>query len=154
MAVNLRSVIAGIKHAARVMIPQQSGCILCTASLTGVMGGMAPHDYSISKAAVIGAVRSAAAEMGRHGIRINCISPHAIATPMGVDAMRKLAPELGEEEAVEVLEGCGELKGEVPRREDVGGRGVVLRRSETAKFVSGHNFVVDGGFTAFKRLKI
>ncbi|KAL9259346.1 Short-chain dehydrogenase reductase 2a-like protein [Drosera capensis] len=63
MAINVRGVLAGIKHAARVMIPRHTSYILCTARVTGVMGGMAQHSYSVSKSVVIGVVRSAAAEL-------------------------------------------------------------------------------------------
>ncbi|GFQ02332.1 short-chain dehydrogenase reductase 2a [Phtheirospermum japonicum] len=62
MSINVRGVIAGIKHGARVMIPRQKGVILCTASVTGLIGGLAQHT-------------SAASELSKHGIRINCVSP-------------------------------------------------------------------------------
>lgn len=65
MGINVRGVIAGIKHGARVMIPRGTGSILCTASITGVVGGTAQHTYSISKSTVIGTVRSVAAELCR-----------------------------------------------------------------------------------------
>jgi NAD(P)-dependent dehydrogenase (short-subunit alcohol dehydrogenase family) len=48
MAVNARSAVAGIKHAARVMVPRQTGCIICTASTAGVIGGVIAPPYSIS----------------------------------------------------------------------------------------------------------
>ncbi|KAM3207629.1 hypothetical protein ACQJBY_062718 [Aegilops geniculata] len=48
MAVNLRGVAAGIKHAARAMVPRGAGCILCTSSTAGALGGSGPHAYSVS----------------------------------------------------------------------------------------------------------
>ncbi|KAM3372776.1 hypothetical protein ACQJBY_019584 [Aegilops geniculata] len=69
MAANTRSTVAGIKHAARVMVPRRSGCIICTAGTAGVLGSGVNPAYCISKAAVIGAVRALAGELGRHGVR-------------------------------------------------------------------------------------
>ncbi|GJN33342.1 hypothetical protein PR202_gb21934 [Eleusine coracana subsp. coracana] len=43
LAVNTRGVVAGVKHAARVMAPRRAGSIVCTASIAGVMGGLTPH---------------------------------------------------------------------------------------------------------------
>ncbi|KAK7846980.1 secoisolariciresinol dehydrogenase [Quercus suber] len=58
MDINVRGVMAGIKHASCVMITRQTGSILCTASVTGLMGGLAQHAYCVSKSAVIGIVKS------------------------------------------------------------------------------------------------
>ena len=100
---NARSPVAGIKHVARVMIPHRSGCIICTASTAGVLGGVNPA-YCISKAAVIGAVRALARELGRHGVRVNAISPHAIATPFGLRGLAELIPGASEEELRRMVE--------------------------------------------------
>ena len=54
MAVNARAMLAGVKHAVRVMTPRRRGSIICTASTAGVLGSVAPHPYSVSKAAVWG----------------------------------------------------------------------------------------------------
>uniref|UniRef100_A0A0E0ANX2 Uncharacterized protein n=1 Tax=Oryza glumipatula TaxID=40148 RepID=A0A0E0ANX2_9ORYZ len=54
MAVNARGVLAGVKHAARVMAPRRRGSIICVASVAGVLGSVTPHPYSVSKAAVLG----------------------------------------------------------------------------------------------------
>ena len=97
MAANARSAIAGIKHATRVMLSRWSGCIICTASTAGVLGGVNPV-YYVSKAAIIGAVRALAGELGRHGVRVNAISPHAIATPFGLRGLAELIPEASEEQ--------------------------------------------------------
>ncbi|WOL06727.1 hypothetical protein Cni_G15461 [Canna indica] len=152
MAVNVRSVVAGIKHAARVMVPRRAGCILCTASISGVMAGVAPHAYTVSKTAVLGAARSAAAELSKHGIRVNCISPHALPTPFGVNSLRELLPGLDVQRATEMIEGTGELAGTKCEAADIA-KAAVFLASDEAKYISGHNLVVDGAFTTYKSLK-
>ncbi|KAG6488689.1 hypothetical protein ZIOFF_049938 [Zingiber officinale] len=80
MAVNVWSVVLGIKHAVRVMVPRRAGSILYTTSITGLVSRLAPLTYSPSKAAVAAAVRLSAAELSNHGIRVNCISPVGLST--------------------------------------------------------------------------
>uniref|UniRef100_A0ACD5YT04 Uncharacterized protein n=1 Tax=Avena sativa TaxID=4498 RepID=A0ACD5YT04_AVESA len=150
MATNARSVVAGIKHAARVMVPRQSGCILCTASTSGILPGIAPA-YCISKAAVIGAVRAVAGELGRHGVRVNAISPYVVATPSCLRALAELFPRASEEELRRMVEtGLNEMGGgTVLQVEDIA-RAAVYLASDDAKYVNGHNLVVDGGYTVGK----
>lgn len=149
MNINVRGVVAGIKHSARVMIPRRTGSILCTASVTGVMGGLAQHTYSVSKSAVIGLVRSAAAELSSHGIRINSISPFAVPTRFVLDEMSRLYPGVDALRLIEMVQNTGVLKGANCEPVDIANAAVYLA-SEDAKYVSGHNLVVDGGFTSFK----
>ncbi|KAG8389421.1 hypothetical protein BUALT_Bualt02G0227800 [Buddleja alternifolia] len=153
MAVNVRGVLAGIKHGARVMIPRQKGVILCTASVTGLIGGLAQHTYSVSKSGVIGIMKSAAAELCKHGIRVNCVSPMAIPTPFVIEELRKYYPGVDSERLVQMVHGFSELKGGVCEAVDIANAAVYLA-SDDAKFVSGHNLVVDGGFTSMKSLSL
>ncbi|KAJ1697172.1 hypothetical protein LUZ63_005684 [Rhynchospora breviuscula] len=151
MKVNVHSTVAGIKHASRVMIPRQAGSIICTASTTAILGGMANHDYAVSKAAVIGLVKSTAAELNQHGIRVNCISPHALPTPLAVNFFKKRLGIDDEKMVVEMIHNMWEFNGARCEAADVAEAAVFLA-SDDAKYISGHNLVVDAGFTCFKRL--
>jgi NAD(P)-dependent dehydrogenase (short-subunit alcohol dehydrogenase family) len=80
IATHLRGVVLGMKYAAPAMIRQGSGSIINTGSIAGLRAGYSAHSYSAAKAAVIHVSRCVAAELGEKGIRVNSISPGAIAT--------------------------------------------------------------------------
>ena len=139
MAVLLRSVFLGIKHAAGVMQRQgQGGSIISTASIAGITGGNGAHIYSAAKAAVIGLTRSVSLELAPHRIRVNAIAPGVIETPLlagdrpgkmeAIAQSKMLWPRLG-------------------KGEDIAAMAAFLA-SDDGEFVSGQVMVVDGGLTA------
>ncbi|KAG5553507.1 hypothetical protein RHGRI_011398 [Rhododendron griersonianum] len=88
LAVNLRGPALCIKHAARAMVEKQvRGSIICTGSVACVLGGIGPHDYTASKHGMVGLVRATTSELGKNGIRVNCVSPSGVATPMVMSGM-------------------------------------------------------------------
>ena len=83
MAILLKSVFMGIKHASRVMKTNPNGAsIINTASIAGMSGGGGPQAYSAAKAAVINLSQTTSLELGEFKIRVNSISPGAINTPL------------------------------------------------------------------------
>ncbi|CAN0880697.1 Short-chain dehydrogenase reductase ATA1 [Linum grandiflorum] len=151
LAVNVQGVLNGIKHAARSMIQTGTrGSIICAGSSAAVMGGLGSHGYTASKGAIVAAVRSSACELGEHGIRVNCISAHGVASEMLVGAYRRVLgkEEMAVEEVEKIVGETGSLvKGRGGRMEDVANGAVFLASEEEAGFVTGHNLVIDGGFT-------
>ncbi|GLT75581.1 hypothetical protein SLA2020_472940 [Shorea laevis] len=141
LKVNVTGVFLGIKHAARVMVPARSGCIISTASVCSALGGAASHAYTASKHAVLGLTRNAATELGQFGIRVNCLSPFACATPLA-----KKFVGINEEELEKMTSLRASLKGVALKTEDVANAALFLA-SEEARYVSGHNLFIDGGFT-------
>ena len=147
MGVLLRGVFLGMKFAAPVMKRQGSGSIISTASVAGLRTGYGPHVYSAAKAAVIHLTRSVAMELGESGVRVNCICPGAIATPIFGKGFG-----LSDEETERTIGPIQTMLANVQpiRRaglpEDIA-RAALWLASDEASFVNGHALVVDGGLT-------
>jgi NAD(P)-dependent dehydrogenase (short-subunit alcohol dehydrogenase family) len=145
MGVLVRGVFLGMKHAAPVMKRQGGGSIISTASIAGLRTGLGPHAYSTAKAAVIHLTRSVAMELGEHNIRVNCICPGGIATPIFGKGLG-LSPERAEE-IVPLMKGVLENLQPIKRSglpDDIAQAALWLA-SDDSTFVNGHALVVDGG---------
>ena len=142
VAVVLRSVFLGMKHAARVMKPQRSGAIVSTTSIAAFRGGVGPHAYAAAKAGVVALTRNAAAELGAYGIRVNAVAPGRIATPMVAAAWTGDVDDLDAAQTALVAE--SPLPGRAGQPEDIANAAAWLL-SDEAGYVSGQTIVVDGG---------
>jgi NAD(P)-dependent dehydrogenase (short-subunit alcohol dehydrogenase family) len=145
VGVLLRGVFLGIKHAAQVMKRQGSGSIINTSSVAGIRTGYGNHVYSAAKAAVIQLTRSVAMELGESGVRVNCICPGFIATPL-IGRARGLS----QQEADKMV---GEIEAAFENAQPIRRPGLPLDiaraalwlASDESSFVNGHSLVVDGG---------
>ncbi|XVE90768.1 hypothetical protein DITRI_Ditri20bG0103600 [Diplodiscus trichospermus] len=147
MDVNVKGVFHGMKHAARIMIPQGKGCIISICSVSGVIGGLGPHAYTASKHAVLGLTKNVAAELGKYGIRVNCVSPYGVATDLAFAHLPE--DERGEDTVAGFRAFVGRhanLNG-VELTVDHVANAVLFLASDEAGYVSGDNLMVDGGFT-------
>lgn len=146
MAVNVSGAAATIKHAARAMVAANTrGSIICTASAAGSVAGSGPHAYTTSKHALVGLVRSACGDLGAYGIRVNCVSPYAIATPLTCAALNK-----GADEVEAIANSSANMKGISLKATHIAEAALFLASDESV-YISGHDLVVDGGFTVVKR---
>lgn len=140
-AILLRGVFLGIKHAVEPMRRQGGGSIISTASVAGIRGAAGPHAYSAAKAAVINLTRSVAIELAKDRIRVNCICPGGINTPL-------ISGRVPGGEAV-TAQFMAALQ-PIPRAgvpDDIANMALYLASDESS-FVTGAAMVVDGGFTA------
>jgi len=133
---NLTSAFVASRAAARVMIRQRAGCILCVSSVSGIMGNPGQVNYSASKAGLIGFSKSLAREVASRGVRVNVIAPGFIDTDM--------TKTLGEKAR-------GALVGQIPVGRvgtafDVAALAAFLA-SDAATYITGQVIAVDGGLS-------
>ncbi len=144
--INLKGTFLVAKHAAIAMLPLKSGSIINIASIEGLEGTEGGSSYNASKGGVVMLTKSIAIDYGRRGIRVNCVCPGAIDTPMlrsiiDPDGMASYTERMREEH----------LLGRFGQASEVAAA-VAFLASADASFITGHALVVDGGFTAGLRV--
>jgi len=142
MAINLKSMVLAIKHALPVMRGQQSGNIVNISS-TAAHEDYPWVTYKASKAAAKAMTEQVALQNAPHGIRVNCIQPGLMNTPMAVDA-RMDAWDMTREEVVAMRDAKVPLGGKMGTAWDVANAALFLVRDE-ARFITGVTLMVDGG---------
>lgn len=150
MDVMVRGTFFGMKHAARMMKKQGFGSIINNASVAGLVTGYGSHLYNAAKAAIIQLTRSVAMELGELGIRVNCICPGFIATPM-FGRFFGLSQQDSEKKINDVK---NVIKDYQPIKrpgmpEDIA-KAALWLASDDSSFVNGHALVVDGGLICGK----
>ena len=142
LRVNLIGAFLAVKYASAHMVKQQSGSIICTASVAGLKANAGGHPYSASKAGIISLVQTAAYSLSGTGVRINAVCPGLIETGMTKLVFeraraRGTADKIGQ---INPLKRAGQPH-------EIAVMGLFLA-SDEASYVNGQAFPVDGGLTA------
>jgi NAD(P)-dependent dehydrogenase (short-subunit alcohol dehydrogenase family) len=144
----LKGVIFGMKYAAPVMKAQESGSIISTASVAGLVAGGGPHLYNVAKAAVIHLTHSVATELAEQNIRVNCICPGFIATPLAANSpigIRGRDVAEGRIQKMREQSSLAQPLHRVGEATDIANAALFLA-SDDSTWITGIEMVVDGGF--------
>lgn len=139
IGINLTGVMLCMREEAEVMMAQGKGAIVNTSSINGLVGNGAQPAYTASKHGVVGLTRHGALRWAQAGIRVNCVCPGVIETPM-------TAPLTANPDMKKVLDSLTPM-GRMGKAEEIASA-VLWLCSDQASFVTGHPLVVDGGATA------
>ena len=139
MRVNVASMMLMAKHAIPEMVRSGGGSIVNLTSVAGLQGGHPSLLYPTSKGAVISLTRAMAAHHGRQGIRVNCIAPGTVYTPMV--ASRGMTPEMRKARSERTLLGTEGTGWDI-------GYGALFLASDEARWITGITLPIDGGATA------
>jgi NAD(P)-dependent dehydrogenase (short-subunit alcohol dehydrogenase family) len=145
MAVNVKGVFLGLRHVLPVMLKQGRGAVVNTASVAGLVASPGMPAYVASKHAVIGLTKTAAGEVARSGVRVNCVCPGPIDTRMIHSLESMLNPD--DPKSVENRYQANIPIGRYGTAEEVANL-VLFLSSDLASNITGAQYVVDGGRSA------
>ncbi len=144
--INLKGSFLVAKHVLRAMVEQRSGSLVHVASVEGLEGMAGSLPYNASKGGVVLMTRNMALDYGPLGIRVNCLCPGLIETPL--TALLNEGPLRAIRDQMQ----SWHVLGRVGRPDEVAACALFLV-SDEASFVTGHALVVDGGWTAGRRVE-
>ncbi len=143
--INLKGSFLVAKHVLAQMLTQESGSVIHLASVEGLEGMSGSLPYNASKGGVVLMTKNMAIDYGAHGIRVNCLCPglieSALTAPLALDAAKSIRETML----------CWHVLDRLGKPEEVANCALFLA-SDEASFVTGHALVVDGGWTAGRRL--
>lgn len=140
MGVNLKGAWLCMKHEIPAMMQAGGGAIVNVSSIAGLVGSQHSPAYAASKHGVVGLTKTAALQYAPHNIRINCICPSAVLSPM-LETLVTRNPPVGAK--LKATHPIGRFAGP----EEIAEAAVWLC-SDAASFVTGAALPVDGGYTA------
>ena len=143
MAVNVKGVFFCTKHAVPYMITAGSGSIINLSSIYGIVGAPDVPAYHASKGAVREMSKTDAMLYAKNRIRVNSVHPGFIWTPMVENFAQSMGDTMAARAALDALHPLGH----VGEADDIAW-GIVYLASDEAKFVTGSELVIDGGYTA------
>jgi len=144
-AVNVRGVFNVTRAFLPDMLKRKSGNIINLASIGGVVGVRDRVAYCTTKFAVVGLTKSLALDHAKDGIRVNCICPGRVETPFVAARLQEYPdPEKARQEM-----SATQAVGRMGRPEEIAAAALYLASDESA-FVTGTEFIIDGGFSAGK----
>ena len=139
LAINLKGVAMGCKHAIPIMEEQGGGAIVNNASINALVGLPGADAYTAAKGGIVSLTRVLAVDWGPKNIRINCLCPGGVETPM-------IAPVLSDEQVLSLMRESTPL-GRLARPEEIAQVALFLA-SDEASYLNGAILPVDGGWTA------
>lgn len=139
LAINLKGVAMGCKHAIPLMERQGGGAIVNNASINALVGLSGADAYTAAKGGIVALTRVLAVDWGPKGIRVNCICPGGVDTPM-------IAPAIADEAVASFMRESTPL-GRLARPEETA-RVALFLASDEASYLNGAVVPVDGGWTA------
>ena len=143
LAVNATGTFLMSRAAIPLMVDQGGGSIVNNASYFGLVGGIGTAAYSAANGAVVMLTKAMSLDHARQGIRVNCVCPGSVETPM----LRREMKDMGGEAAVRLLFEEKHPLGRIAQPEEIA-RAILYLASDGAAFITGVALPVDGGLTA------